>query len=142
MAIPNFLRFEYKIIIDGECPLFEAEPFASELQNVDSLLMSSAPFSSYNDCVNTATQALATLASFMEQVTDRKHVVFNKYNPVHLGEETSEDEKWESGTVLRIYVADNEQVKSKDVQVTISADVYYAEVDLDYLGSLSGQHQH
>ena len=120
--------FEYETHLISGCKLFDAEPFKSAVSNMAAMVIKSKKYTNFEECRDDATQLIATFASLLEQVTDKKYVVMTKLNPMHddltADETVAEKEGWEKNLVLRVYAADSQLIKTENLlRFTIFANV-------------------
>jgi hypothetical protein len=120
-------KFNYTATLEMACELFTVEPLLSAAPQLGKMVITSKDFPTEEECIDTATGLLSSIATLLEQITGRSQVVVSKINPMYNGEDPydmAKEESWFKSTASRLYIADAELLKKENrLHFTVSANI-------------------
>lgn len=118
--------------------MLHAGAFKTKIPNCGEMIITSKFFDTYEDCEKSLSGLMTTLTRIECKAADQNMVIVSKINPVldTSNKPHADAGTWDENTILRIYVADSEELKKATLkyhivgQIKTSVDVSSLKVEL------------
>lgn len=105
--------------------MLHAGTFKTKIPNCGEMNISSKAFDTYEECEKSLNGLMTTLTRIEGKAADRNMVIVSKINPVldQSGKKHADAASWDEFTILRVYVADSDELKKATLKYHIVGQI-------------------
>lgn len=107
----SYIKYQYYFKI-YENAKFLSPSHLTEVEKCAEMIMTSKPFVNYTDCYKNLSDLIYDFASTESALSGGNYVMVPKINPI-FGGRVEEHETWDKTTMVKMYVANADAIKSK-----------------------------
>jgi len=117
--------FSYNVKVGRAASMLRAGPYKTKIPNCGEINISSRPFETYEECEKSLNGLMMTLTRVEGKSADKNMVIVSKVNPAldESGKKHADAASWDEHTILRVYVADPEELKKATLKYHIVGQI-------------------
>jgi uncharacterized protein (DUF1810 family) len=122
--------YQYILSINEGSEFLTKSTLSEKLEKCQQMVITSKVFSSYDECYSKLHDLIYDLSSTESSITGTNFVVVTKINPLFGGSQ-DKSEYWSKFSLMRMYVADAEELKASKLKYCAVAQLNIAVADVD-----------